>query len=100
LFAEYDALMRLGILDYQLFVRKHFPNEKLLLLPSCAVGLQILDQVESAVEEAVVTGSMVNIMVSIAVCCLLLLVMLYELVGQYQLSALEDEGRMFETAAI
>jgi hypothetical protein len=62
---EYDALIRLGIVDHQLFVRKHFPNEKLLLLPSFAVGPQIIDQVEAAVEEAIATGSVVDIMVSV-----------------------------------
>ncbi|PNF42126.1 hypothetical protein B7P43_G10272 [Cryptotermes secundus] len=61
-YLEYDALMRLGIVDHQLFVHKHFPNEKLLLLPSFAVGPQIIDQVEAAVEEAIATGSMVDIM--------------------------------------
>ncbi|XP_069679850.1 E3 UFM1-protein ligase 1 homolog [Periplaneta americana] len=61
-YLEYDALSRLGISDPQLFVRKHFPNEKLLLLPSCAVGPQIFDQIEAAVEEAISTGSMVDVM--------------------------------------
>ncbi|PSN54204.1 E3 UFM1-protein ligase 1 [Blattella germanica] len=61
-YLEYDALSRLGISDPQVFVRKHFPNEKLLLLPSCAVGPQLFDQMEAAVEEAIATGSMVDIM--------------------------------------
>jgi hypothetical protein len=67
MFTEYDALVRLGIMDHQVFVRKHFPNEKLLLLPAFAVGPQIIDQVEAAVEEAIATGSMVDIMVSVIV---------------------------------
>jgi hypothetical protein len=67
MFTEYDALVRLGIVDHQIFVRKHFPNEKLLLLPSFAVGLQIIDQIEAAVEEAIATGSMVDIIVSVIV---------------------------------
>jgi len=69
--------MRLGIVDHQLFVRKHFPNEKLLFLPSFAVGPNIIDSVEAAVEEAIATGSMVDIMVSVmvgyilhVVCCI------------------------------
>jgi len=61
-YLEYDALMRLGIVDHQLFVRKHFPNEKLLFLPSFAVGPNVIDSVEAAVEEAIATGSMVDIM--------------------------------------
>jgi hypothetical protein len=65
--------MRLGIVDHQLFVRKHFPNEKLLFLPSFAVGPNVIDSVEAAVEEAVVTGSMVDVMVEYiihVVCCM------------------------------
>jgi hypothetical protein len=62
-------------MDHQLFVRKHFPNEKLLFLPSFAVGPNVIDSVESAVEEAISTGSMIDIMVSVTVeytsCCLL-----------------------------
>lgn len=61
-YLEYDALTRLGISEPQTFVRKHFPNEKLLMLPSCAVGPQIFEQMEAAVEEAISTGSMVDIM--------------------------------------
>jgi hypothetical protein len=59
--------MRLGIMDHQLFVRKHFPNEKLLFLPSFAVGPNVIDSVEAAVEEAIATGSLVDIMVSVMV---------------------------------
>jgi len=66
--------MRLGIVDHQLFVRKHFPNEKLLFLPSFAVGPNVIESVEAAVEEAIVTGSMVNIMVSVMVEYIILIV--------------------------
>jgi len=59
--------MRLGIADHQLFVRKHFPNEKLLFLPSFAVGPNVIDSVEAAVEEAISAGSLVDIMVSVMV---------------------------------
>lgn len=60
---EYDALARLGISDGQTFARKHFPGEKLLLLNSAAVGPMLLGQVEAAVEEAVSSGTWVDIMV-------------------------------------
>lgn len=59
--------MRLGIVDHQLFVRKHFLNEKLLFLPSFAVGPNVIDSIEAAVEEAIATGSVVDIMVSVVV---------------------------------
>lgn len=64
-------------MDHQQFVRKHFPNEKLLFLPSFAVGPNVIDPVEAAVEEAVATGTMLDIMVGIpvkhflhVVCCM------------------------------
>jgi len=64
LVVEYDALARLGISDGRTFVKKHFPNEKLLILRSAAVGPALLEQIEAAVEEAMATGKWVDIMVS------------------------------------
>ncbi|CAG2061653.1 unnamed protein product [Timema podura] len=62
-YLEYDALSRLGISDPKTFVSKHFPGEKLLLLSTCAVGKQLFEQVEASVEEAVTTGSWIDVMV-------------------------------------
>nr|CAD7459321.1 unnamed protein product [Timema tahoe] len=61
-YLEYDALSRLGISDPKTFVSKHFPGEKLLLLSTCAVGKQLFEQVEASVEEAVTTGSWIDVM--------------------------------------
>uniref|UniRef100_A0A1B6D5T8 E3 UFM1-protein ligase 1 homolog n=1 Tax=Clastoptera arizonana TaxID=38151 RepID=A0A1B6D5T8_9HEMI len=61
-YVEYDALSRLGIQDPQTFVKRHFVKEKLLLLPTCAVGKQLLDQIEGSVEEAIVSSSWVDIL--------------------------------------
>jgi hypothetical protein len=63
-FPEYEALVRLGISDPHTFLRKHFPNEKLMLLSSCAVGAQLFEIVEAAVDEAIATGTFVDVMVS------------------------------------
>ncbi|XP_075226731.1 UFM1 specific ligase 1 [Lycorma delicatula] len=61
-YLEYDALTRLGISDVHSFIHRHLASEKLLMLPSCAVGRQLLDQVEAAVEETLATGSWLDIM--------------------------------------
>lgn len=63
MFSEYSALQRLGISESQTFVKRHFPGEKLLMLPSSAVGKQLLDQVEGSVEEAIVSLSWIDVMV-------------------------------------
>lgn len=60
---EYSALSRLGLADPQTFIRKHFANENLMLLRSCAVGKQLLDQVEGSVEEAISSDSWIDVMV-------------------------------------
>ncbi|XP_063234235.1 LOW QUALITY PROTEIN: E3 UFM1-protein ligase 1 homolog [Bacillus rossius redtenbacheri] len=61
-YLEYDALARLGISEPRSFVSRHFPAEKLLLLSSCAVGRQLFEQVEASVDEAVATGSWIDVM--------------------------------------
>lgn len=60
-YLEYDALTRLGISDPPNFVKRHFPNEDIAFLDSVAVGTTIRDQVDSNIEEAIVTGSFVDI---------------------------------------
>ncbi|OAD61859.1 E3 UFM1-protein ligase 1 like protein [Eufriesea mexicana] len=58
---KYDALTRLGISDPQNFIKRHFPNENIVCLDSVAVGTSIRDQIDSNIEEAIVTGSFVDI---------------------------------------
>ncbi|XP_033334463.2 UFM1 specific ligase 1 [Megalopta genalis] len=60
-YLEYDALTRLGISDPQSFVKRHFPNEDIISLDSVAVGTAITDQVYANIEEAVESGSFVDI---------------------------------------
>ncbi|XP_017883962.1 E3 UFM1-protein ligase 1 homolog [Ceratina calcarata] len=60
-YLEYDALTRLGISDPPNFVKRHFPNEDIAFLDSVAVGTSIRDQIDSNIEEAIVTGSFVDI---------------------------------------
>ncbi|CAL7940710.1 unnamed protein product [Xylocopa violacea] len=60
-YLEYDALTRLGISDPPNFVKRHFPNENIVLLDSVAVGTNIRDQIDSNIEEAIGTGSYIDI---------------------------------------
>ncbi|KAG8269079.1 E3 UFM1-protein ligase 1 [Homalodisca vitripennis] len=61
-YIEYSALNRLGISDAQSFVKRQFSGEKLVMLPSCAVGKQLLDQVEGSLEDAITSLSWIDIM--------------------------------------
>nr|XP_034176081.1 E3 UFM1-protein ligase 1 homolog [Osmia lignaria] len=60
-YLEYDALTRLGISDPPNFVKRHFPNENIIFLDSVAVGTNIMDQVDANIEEAVASGSFIDI---------------------------------------
>ncbi|XP_053998251.1 E3 UFM1-protein ligase 1 homolog [Hylaeus anthracinus] len=60
-YLEYDALTRLGISDPPNFVKRHFPNEDIIFLDSVAVGTIISEQVDANIEEAIATGSFVDI---------------------------------------
>jgi len=61
-YLEYDALSRLGLPDPKGYCRKRFKESPLLLLSSCCVGRQILDQIEGAIEEGLASESWVDIM--------------------------------------
>ncbi|XP_043801583.1 E3 UFM1-protein ligase 1 homolog isoform X1 [Apis laboriosa] len=60
-YLEYDALIRLGISDPPNFIKRHFPNENIIFLDSVAVGTGIRDQIDSNIEEAIATGSFIDI---------------------------------------
>lgn len=60
-YLEYDALTRLGISDPPNFIKRHFPDEKIIFLDSVAVGPTIMDQVDANIDEAIATGSFVDI---------------------------------------
>ncbi|GBL86155.1 E3 UFM1-protein ligase 1 [Araneus ventricosus] len=61
-YLEYDAVARLGILDPKTYLKKMFKNEGLTYLTSCCVGKNIINQVEAALEEALNSGTWVDIM--------------------------------------
>ncbi|XP_076632501.1 UFM1 specific ligase 1 [Colletes latitarsis] len=60
-YLEYDALARLGISDPPNFVKRHFPNEDIIFLASVAVGTTISEQVDANIEEAIESGSFIDI---------------------------------------
>ena len=55
-YLEYDAVGRLGVAEPKQFIRKKFPDEKLVFLAGCAVGPATTDQLEVAVDEALTGG--------------------------------------------
>lgn len=67
-FLEFDALSRLGIPDAVSYIRKRYKTAQLLFLKAACVGQGLVDQVEASVEEAISSGTWVDI----AVCFFLL----------------------------
>ncbi|XP_014252038.1 E3 UFM1-protein ligase 1 homolog [Cimex lectularius] len=61
-YLEYDALTRLGISDPVLFVRRHFPGMGFLELPTCIIGPQLLGQVDAAVNDTLLSGTFLDVM--------------------------------------
>lgn len=67
LYLEFDALSRLGIPDAVSYVKKRYKTTQLLFLKAACVGQGLVDQVEASVEEAISSGTWVDI----AVCFIL-----------------------------
>ncbi|XP_065225139.1 E3 UFM1-protein ligase 1 homolog isoform X2 [Planococcus citri] len=62
-YLEYDALNRVGINDPKGFIAKSLKSdEKLFYLQNCAVGQQLLDQIEATIEEVLASRSWTNIL--------------------------------------
>lgn len=66
IFPEFDALSRLGIPDALNYIKKRYKNTHLLFLKAACVGQGLVDQVEASVEEAISSGSWVDISVCFA----------------------------------
>ncbi|XP_006626223.2 E3 UFM1-protein ligase 1 [Lepisosteus oculatus] len=60
-YLEFDALTRLGIPDPLNYIKKRYKSEKLLFLRAACVGQNIVDQVEASVEEAVSSGTWIDV---------------------------------------
>jgi hypothetical protein len=62
-FLEFDALSRLGIPDAINYIKKRYKTTQLLFLKAACVGQGLVDQVEASVEEAISSGTWVDISV-------------------------------------
>ncbi|XP_054826044.1 E3 UFM1-protein ligase 1 isoform X2 [Eublepharis macularius] len=60
-YLEFDALSRLGIPDPVNYVKKRYKSSQLLFLKASCVGQEIVDQVEASVDEAISSGTWVDI---------------------------------------
>uniref|UniRef100_A0A8C9NXA1 E3 UFM1-protein ligase 1 n=1 Tax=Spermophilus dauricus TaxID=99837 RepID=A0A8C9NXA1_SPEDA len=62
-YLEFDALSRLGIPDAVSYIKKRYKTTQLLFLKAACVGQGLVDQVEASVEEAISSGTWVDISV-------------------------------------
>ncbi|XP_053143535.1 E3 UFM1-protein ligase 1 isoform X1 [Hemicordylus capensis] len=60
-YLEFDALLRLGIPDPVNYIKKRYKHLQLLFLKASCVGQEIVDQVEASVDEAISSGTWVDI---------------------------------------
>ncbi|CAG9132737.1 unnamed protein product [Plutella xylostella] len=60
-YLEYDALSRLGISDPKGFIKRILANEELVFLSSCAIGIQIKQNLETALEECIASKSYLDV---------------------------------------
>uniref|UniRef100_A0A803VTD5 E3 UFM1-protein ligase 1 n=1 Tax=Ficedula albicollis TaxID=59894 RepID=A0A803VTD5_FICAL len=60
-YLEFDALYRLGIPDPAGYIKKRYKSTQLLFLRAACVGQEIVDQVEASVEEAISSGSWIDV---------------------------------------
>ncbi|XP_021561652.1 E3 UFM1-protein ligase 1 isoform X2 [Carlito syrichta] len=60
-YLEFDALSRLGIPDAVNYIKKRYKTTQLLFLKAACIGQGLVDQVEASVEEAISSGTWVDI---------------------------------------
>lgn len=61
-FLEYESVTALGVgADPKPFIQKQLSGEKLTFLVKCVVGQRVIDQVESTLEESILTSSFLDI---------------------------------------
>ncbi|XP_066468920.1 E3 UFM1-protein ligase 1 [Tiliqua scincoides] len=60
-YLEFDTLLRLGIPDPVNYIKKRYKSSQLLFLKTSCVGQEIVDQVEASVDEAISSGTWVDI---------------------------------------
>lgn len=60
-YLEYEAVNRLGISDAKKFIQRTIGNDSIVFLTKCCVSQSILDQIESAVDECISSGSYLDV---------------------------------------
>lgn len=60
-YLEYDSLVNLGITDPKPFIKRVLPNEELIFLKSCAISNQLIEQVNTLIEECHQSKSFVDV---------------------------------------
>lgn len=60
---EYDNLSRLGITDAQSYLKRRFQSESIVYLNTCCAGPLVVDNLEAAVDEALLSGTWLDVMV-------------------------------------
>lgn len=60
-YLEYKALTRIGISDAKGFIKRKYIDEDLLFLDSCCLGPAVVDQVKSSLDNAMCTGSWIDL---------------------------------------
>ena len=60
---EYDNLSRLGITETQSYLKRRFKNKSIVYLKTCCAGPLVVDNLEAAIDEALSSGTWLDVMV-------------------------------------
>jgi len=60
---DYEAMSSVGITDPPSYISRMQLGKELITLTTCAVGPKILDDISAAIEEAIASGTWIDIMV-------------------------------------
>ncbi|TRY62655.1 hypothetical protein TCAL_00869 [Tigriopus californicus] len=60
-YLEFDALSRLGISDPAAYIRKRFKDDHLTFLSSCCLSSQVVDTIDSSIDEAFVSQNWLDL---------------------------------------
>nr|XP_045606783.1 E3 UFM1-protein ligase 1-like [Procambarus clarkii] len=60
-YLEFEALRRLDIVDPEGHIRRHYKNEDLTFVGDVCVGPSLIDQIDAAIDDALVSGGWVDI---------------------------------------
>lgn len=60
-YLEFDALSRLGISDPAAYIRKRFKDDHLTFLSTCCVSSQVVDTIDSSIDEAFVSQNWLDL---------------------------------------